>query len=289
MSGTTEQGLLHAVDTSVVQHEGSIKDDIAALLAREAKEQAKWSTSIPPWHPRNETTDTTGESEAEGDEGEDDVEEQPEAEAAEQPEASGGDDRVIQALEQFGAQITDRIGQITAPAQPQAEPEAEADFEEQLDAIIDELPDEHFDDEGNLTAEGMFAAMSTIAREAAREEFAPHAAERDSERRAAEADELEEKYPQLRDAKVQDEIWDKSVALARQLGKPELAAEPAFFERVYLAHEAEQRVAAETPASDRPSASVERSSAAPAKPAKQEDDGDRIVKLAKSSHFRLGQ
>lgn len=287
---------------------------IEQLLAAEQDEQATWTTEIPSWHPRNEGDDGTvgddggGIMVDQGGEPDDDSEDtglpaaqgEPDGEPESAPVAQQpAEDRVIAALEQFGSKITGQLQEIAPPAAPAQEtPAAQESFERQLDRLIDSLPEEdddrNFDEEGNLTAEGQLALMAQVARDAAQaaaQEAVAPITQRDIEtRRAAEADALEEKYPRLQDAAFQDQMVDRTIALARKLGHPELAAEPAFFESTYLAYEAEQRVAAETPAAQTPTAHVERTTAAaPARPSKPKDDGDRIVGLAKKSRFRLGE
>jgi hypothetical protein len=177
--------------------------------------------------------------------------------------------------------LEDRI-----PAPAVEEPaEEEVDF----DALLDEvLGDEDFDQEtGQATRDGQIKLIRELARREAQAALAPEIENREQERRVAEADALEEKYPELTDEKVQDAMFGRMAELAKSLGQPGLTKEPRFLEMVYLSEKARQSGETEVPADQQGGVHLERSGGGgPVQAQTGEDDGDRIVKLA-GQKFRL--
>lgn len=213
-------------------------------------------------------------------------------EGSEEAGDAGGDSvsRLTQAFETFQGDISSRFDRLEkARAEPEMEGDEEGD-DDDLPGVDFEFADEDFDEQGQVNQEAQMRELAKMMRAVAREENAPILAAREDERRMAEADALEERYPQLADSKYQDEIVEKTVAKAKALGKPELAREPKFLEMVHLEEVARQGAAAETPAGRTQGATLERGGAAAPAGGKDpsEEEGDRIVAAATKGRFRLG-
>lgn len=260
---------------------------IFELLAAEQAEQATWPVSLTSaWHPRNESVPAEPAAEP--------AEPAPEPPEPQEPAEPAPQDQLLSAFQQFQQEVTQRLDRVERPAEPApAEPAPQNDdFDAILREITAGLPAQHFDDEGYLTDEGDRQVQMELARRAAREivesELAPFRQEREQERIAAEADALEEQYPQLQDEAYQEQMLQETARFCQRIGRPELAREPAMLEQAMLAFEARQRAAAETPASPSPTSALERGTPAPpAAPASAPDPGDNIVNLARSRHHRI--
>lgn len=162
--------------------------------------------------------------------------------------------------------------------------------------------DEDFADDGELTQEAQerhfWATVqkeaATIAEAKVKEALSPLQEQQEQERRGQAADALEAKYLELQNADVVEKVLDAAVRHAQRLGVPpeqvnQVATEPAFIELTYLAMKATEQTAGE-PAPAAPGVTLESGGAAgPADAQDAPDLGDRIVKLANESKFRLGR
>lgn len=196
-------------------------------------------------------------------------------------------DRLMAQFEQFTGSVNERFDRLEQAQQPEEE-----DEEEDLSAFElspDDFEDDDFAEDGNLTPEAQKRAFSQMVKAAVAAELAPERARQAEERRAAEADALEQKYPELGDERVQSDMIERTVEFARAIGNPELAREPKLLEMVYLAEKARGRAGDEIPAGSTQGVRLESGTGAPpAESGQQPDDGDRIVALAKKRHHRVG-
>jgi hypothetical protein len=197
--------------------------------------------------------------------------------------------KLTSAFETFQTDIGSRLERIEQSRQD-PEDEGEPADEEDLPELEFEFGDEDFDEQGQLTNDAQMREFANMMRAIAREEQAPIIAEREDQRRVAEADALEERYPALRDEATQDRYVEMTVQAARALGQPELAREPRFFEMVYLQDLGKQGAEAEVPAGSTRGATLERGGgASPAEGGDANDAiADRIVNVSKTGRFRLG-
>lgn len=194
---------------------------------------------------------------------------------------AGGVDKLASSFEKFQSDV---MGRFDSLSQRIPEPEPYVDEANPLELDLGDFGpgDVELTDAGGLTA------IEELVRRAAVEQVAGLQGVRDRETRLAYANELEAKYPALQDETVQDEMISKTIAFAREIGRPEMAMDPRLLERIYLAHEAERRSASEVPAGRERGVTLERGSAAGAGGLKQEDEGDRIVAAFNRGKFRLG-
>lgn len=207
--------------------------------------------------------------------------------------APAGDDRLTSALDGFRDEFTGRLEQMQRVFEerlPQQEPEEEPELADPRDPEF--FGDEDYAPDGSLTEEAQArqfeAILAQMVEQAAQQQVAPLYQQREAERRDREADALEERYPDLRDEETQDRVLERAAEVAQQLGNPEAAIEPAFVELVYLAMQAQERAASETPAGGGPNVPIERGGgASPAQGGDEPDLGDAIVKLAQKGKFRL--
>jgi hypothetical protein len=198
--------------------------------------------------------------------------------------------KLTEAFDSFKSDVGSRLDRFE---QSRSAPEEEAEEQTEDDEIPEldfEFADQDFDEQGQLSHDAQMREFAKMMRAIAREENAPIIAERESERRVTEADALEERYPALRDEKLQDKYVEMTVEAARALGQPELAREPRFFEMVYLQDLGKQGAEAEVPAGSTPGATLERGGGAPPAegPSPTEEAGDRIVAVSRNGRFRLG-
>jgi hypothetical protein len=95
----------------------------------------------------------------------------------------------------------------------------------------------------------------------------------------------------LQDPVKQDHYIDLAIAEANRVGHPELAREPYWLEKIYLADQALARAAREIPAGSEPEVVLHRGGGARVG-MPQHDDGDadleRAARRWQSSHYRLG-
>jgi hypothetical protein len=195
---------------------------------------------------------------------------------AETPEAPDQFDKLMQGFESFKTDLDQRLGKVeqalTVPEEEYEEPEPEG------------LTDADYDQAGGLTPEAAQRELQRMIREeaqkVAQEQIRPIQEQRAAERRASEADDIEARYPELQDEKVLKSMVDLCATEAQALGRPELAAEPRFFEKVYLAAKAGE--SAVQPSADGADREVGLESAGGASAGEEEADdlGDRIVKAA---------
>jgi hypothetical protein len=196
--------------------------------------------------------------------------------------------RLMEQFNTFTSDVTSRLDRFEQAQQPEEDEEDDDDLS-QYALDPNDFSDDDFSDDGNLTPEAQQRAFVEMMRRVAKAELAPFEAQRAEERRVAEADALEEKYPELQEESVQDAMIEKVVAFAKQIGQPELAREPALLEMVYLAEKAKERAGDEIPAGSERTVRLQTGSTAPpAESREQTDDGDRIVSLANKSHYRIG-
>lgn len=190
--------------------------------------------------------------------------------------------------------LTGRLDKIEQPAVADDDDEPVDDGFD-LDAWLREQEGEQFDDEGELTPEAQQQALQAIIRSEIEKAQAPERARQQEQRRAQDADALEEKYPELADEKVSDAIIGQgqqlAAALAEQTGQPALAElwrEPALIELIYKAGKASE--AAESQREPGDEVQLERGSSVPAsRNGNEQDPGDAIVAAAHGSRFRLGR
>jgi hypothetical protein len=223
--------------------------------------------------------------------------EQGEATTTEATEEKGGGEaatpdpieKVTSAFESFKDDIGSRLDRIEQ-ARPAADEQDEEDEDDGLGELDFEFAEDDFDEQGQLSSEAQMREFANMMRQIAREEQAPIIAEREDQRRVAEADALEERYPTLQDEKVQDKYVQMAVEEAQRLGMPELAREPRFFEQVFLSDLGRQGIQAEVPAGSTPGATLERGGGAPPAEGQSSTDeaGDRIVAVSRQGRFRLG-
>lgn len=198
----------------------------------------------------------------------------------------GGGDRLFEAFQSFQQDVTGRLDQFEQrfeePADDSEDPYAGLD-----DAAV--FGDEDYDVDGQLTPEAQQRAFEQMVQQGVQAAMQPHLEQRAQDRRDAEADALETKYPVLGDPAKAGEYIDKAVQQAQLLGRPELAREPGFLEMVYLADEATKKSAAEQSAGGQQEVTLERGGgAAPADGSGGgNDDAKRIAGLA-ARRFSVG-
>lgn len=90
------------------------------------------------------------------------------------------------------------------------------------------------------------------------------------------ANELERQYPDLADPQKAAKVVQATAQYAQRMGRPELARDPELVELVYLAEQARNSAAQETPADGGQSVHLESGGAAPQQP--EEDAGDRMLR-----------
>jgi len=198
----------------------------------------------------------------------------------------GGGDRLFEAFQSFQQDVTGRLDQFEQrfeePADDPEDPYAGLD-----DAAV--FGNEDYDVDGQLTPEAQQRAFEQMVQQGVQAAMQPHLEAQAQQRRDAEADALEAKYPVLGDPAKAGEYIDKCVQQAQLLGRPELAREPAFLEMVYLADEATKKAAAEQSAPAGQEVTLERGGgAAPAEGSEGgNDDAKRIAGLA-ARRFSVG-
>jgi hypothetical protein len=151
-------------------------------------------------------------------------------------------DRLAESFEPFESFQADVRGRFDALTERIPEP---PEYEPEIGDLLDfgDFAPEHVE----LNEDGQRAALEQLVRQAALEEVGPLLGEREKADRMAEANALEQKYPRLRDEAFQDEMIGLAIGEANRVGKPELAREPWWLEKVYLSHAAQQRAATEVP------------------------------------------
>ena len=219
-----------------------------------------------------------------------------ETSAEETPQADPQFEKLMQRLDGFETKLDERLSPIEQALQP-ADPD---EYLRQFDrAAEDPGPsDDDYDQQGQLTPEAAQRELNRLVDERARAiadervqaAVGPIQEQREAERRVAEANAIEEKYPELQDEKVLKEMVDLTIQAAQELGKPELAAEPKFFEKVYLAERAGERAGQESPGGADRDVSLEsaRGASAAGGEEDEEDAGDRIVALAQRTRAPFG-
>lgn len=153
-----------------------------------------------------------------------------------------------------------------------------------------------YDEDGLLRDEAQAREMARIAGEIADQRVAGIQSERAAEREArawevrdSKAEALESKYPDLADEDKQEHYLQIAKDEAEKLGKPELAIEPDWLERVYLSEKAKETAGDEIPAGGKDGVTLERGGVTATQPGGSEgqNDGDRIVALAKQRRHRI--
>lgn len=202
----------------------------------------------------------------------------------------GGGDRLFEAFQSFQQDVTGRLDQFEQrfEEEPAGDEPAEDPYAGLNDAAA-VFGDEDYDVDGQLTPEAQQRAFEQMVQQGVQAAMQPHLEAQEQQRRDAEADALEAKYPVLGDPAKAGEYIDKCVQQAQLLGRPELAREPAFLEMVYLADEATKKSAAEQSAAETQEVTLERGGgAAPAEGSQGgNDDAKRIAGLA-ARRFSVG-
>lgn len=196
---------------------------------------------------------------------------------------------------EFGSRLDGLTEQITGIGQRLEQPPEEEPEETSEEVSLPQYGVEDFDEHGALDPAAQAREMQRIAGEIADQRVAGMQAkldERDEEaaweRRDTQAEALEKKYPDLADDTKQDYYLGIAKELAESLGKPDLAIEPEWLERVYLSEKAKETAGDEIPAGNEQGVHVERGGAAAAAATTSgEDDGDRIVALAGKKRHRI--
>lgn len=143
----------------------------------------------------------------------------------------------------------------------------------------------------NQAAQDFEELVSSQVQQGVNAAIQPFLDQQQADQRAAEADALEQAYPELAEEetaeRVLDESWRAAQEIVRQTGgdaatAQRLALSPAFNERVFLAMRARERAEQEVPAGSRPTTVLENPGGAAAR---AEDDegaaGDAIVKVSR--------
>lgn len=201
----------------------------------------------------------------------------------------GGGDRLFEAFQSFQQDVTGRLDQFEQRFEEEPADDTPADdpYAGLDDAAV--FGDEDYDVDGQLTPAAQQRAFQQMVQQGVQAAMQPHLEAQAQQRRDAEADALEAKYPVLGDPAKAGEYIDKCVQQAQLLGRPELAREPAFLEMVYLADEATKKAAAEQSAPAGQEVTLERGGgAAPAEGSQGgNDDAKRIAGLA-ARRFSVG-
>lgn len=212
--------------------------------------------------------------------------EQAQAPAVQQAPEPVTQDRLEQMLDGFSRRIGTRLDGFEQRL-PEPEPEPE-----QWDAPQFEPGD--YTETGELSPEASMRAMRDMMRQVVKDELAPMEQQRVQEQRDTYADQLEQRYPALRDQATQEAVIEETVRFAEQLGRPDLAGDPRLLEQMYLARLGRERTSSEAPmqGGQQQGAIEPERGAAPAAPAPEksvEDSlGDEIVSLAQRQHHRVG-
>ncbi len=85
---------------------------------------------------------------------------------------------------------------------------------------------------------------------------------------------LTEKYPEMQDPKVIQQLDQTTGMLAQQFGNPALATDPRIVEMAFKAYRADQLASQQTPAGNQSDVQLEQSGATP--PAQEQDPGDQM-------------
>lgn len=205
-----------------------------------------------------------------------------------QPAQDAAADRLLAQFEQFTGSVNERFDRLEQQQQPEEEDEDEEDLSA-FELSPDDFEDDDFSEDGTLTPEAQKRAFSQMVNAAVQAALEPERARQAEERRSAEADALEQKYPELAEPEVQQKMISRTQEFAQMIGQPELWREPKLLEMVYLADTASRRAGDEIPAGSTQGVRLESGTGAPpAESGQQSDDGDRIVALAKKRHHRVG-
>lgn len=285
-----------------------MSDMVRELLELEAAEQASWEREpVTPWRqwlgdPRNDGEDDSGGDDG-GDDGADEGDELggDEGEDESDDEGAGDDDGTPDfgaLFDEFRSDITQRFdgleSRIPEPEAEEPEPERQQDFFDP-----NRFSDDDFDENGQLTREAQQRALGEMMDQRIAEARAPEIAQRETERRSREADDLETKYPDLADPEKRAPVLRSAQEFAGFMAKAtgndlfrESWREPKFVEMVYLAAAGKQAAAGQQPAGQKKGVTLERGgSAGPGSSGGDEggkDTAKRIVGLANKSKFRLG-
>jgi hypothetical protein len=209
----------------------------------------------------------------------------------------GADDpiaRLVASMDGLARNFGERFDSIEGrlPQQQQAGGQEEPEGFD-LAAMLEELPDDAFGDDGQITPEGNLELIRQVARaeaDAVRSEQQQAALEAEHD---SYANALEQKYTKLADPQVQQQVLGAATQLANRMRQPELAANPYFFEQVFLALEAQSHAAAEVPGgqNDR-GVRLEQPGGGGGPVGGGAGDGpsvqQRIVDATRSTRFRLG-
>ena len=166
----------------------------------------------------------------------------------------GGLDKLASSFEKFQ---TDTFARLDALAQRMPEPEEEPDAFYVDDANQVELGTDY-----ELTDQGALAALEQRVRDEALEHVAGLRDAPSQMEAMAQLEALERRYPELQDPQYQDAFVDEVHPYAHAIGRPDLAVNPVFVERLYLASRAERAGEDETPAGAESGVVLERSAAA---------------------------
>jgi hypothetical protein len=198
-------------------------------------------------------------------------------------------DRLMESFETFKGEVSGRFDTLSKQIpKPSADEEDDGEGDdEDFEGYSFDFEDNDFDETGDLTPDAQMRALQGMIQQAVADAQRPMLEQQAAERRMSQSNALEDKYPQLKEDDFQDEMIEKTIAFAKQIGAPALAREPALLEIVYLAHRAQEKAGDEVSAGDEREVKLEHGGAARANAAGERDDGDAIVKAAGGGKFRL--
>lgn len=200
--------------------------------------------------------------------------------------------RLVANMETFQQTVGQQLEGFASrlPAAPAAEGGESEGFD--IAALLEELPDDAFGEDGAITPEGNLELIRQVARaeaDAVRNEHQQAALDAAND---SYANELEQKYDELKDPAVQRKTLDAASQLAQQMGAPQMASNARFFEQVYLAMKAQERAAGEVPAGSGERGVRLEQPGGGGGPIDGNNDGpseqQRIVDATRSQRFRLG-
>lgn len=284
---------------------------VRADLVAEMREQALWPREVvPAWRralgdPRNETPggEAGGESEA-GGEGAGAAGEGAGAGGEAGGEGVGGEagaqTQTAPDFESLFSDFSDRFESRFEGIEEALNPPPPEPVKERTDFFdLRNFSDEDFDADGELKPEAQQRALQSMIDQRVAEALSPMQRARAEERRVAEADALEAKYPDLADPAKREPILGTAREfanfMAERTGDPSRAdmwTEPVFIELVMLAQIGKQAAGGQQAAGQQKDVTLERGgSAGPGGDGGGGTSNERaqsIVKLAQSSKYRLG-
>lgn len=157
--------------------------------------------------------------------------------------------------------LSEQVGQQNQPPQ-EPDPYQQPGFQEPVDPYYDPQQDQQ------QAMQQLEQYISQQVQQGVQQQVTPWI-------RQQQAVELETKYPDLQNPQVAGPLVEEAARFAQQLGSPELAGDPRFIEKLYLAQKAMTDAAQQTAADGDNGVHLEGAGAAPQ--AQEADEGDGML------------